>query len=224
MVETAIKEKPILFSTLMVKAILEGRKNQTRRVLKLRKGDTIGNISDSTGVIEYIICGPDGDEVPMEFVSPYGVWGDRLWIREGFATEQKFDDKPMSFFDNASDVPIWYKADDIDYKNDYVPRGKWRPSIFIPRWASRINLEVTDVIIQRLQDISEDDAIAEGVGFGWQMNAGWPDYKHIKDRVCTMTQDTAKASYATLWNSINTKRGYSWESNPWVWAVNFKKI
>lgn len=204
MVEIKVKEKPILFSTPMVKAILECRKTQTRRVLKLKKGDTIGRIYDEKET-EYIICGPDGDEVFMEFVSPYGVWGDRLWVREGFATEKKFDDKPMSFFDNASDVPIWYRADDIDYKNDYVPRGKWRPSIFIPRWASRITLEITNISIQKLQDISHQDITAEGLGDGYT-EIGW------------------NYAYGQLWNKLNEKRGYGWSTNPWVWAISFKRV
>jgi len=98
----------------------------------------------------------------------------------------------------------------------------WIPSIHMFRWASRITLEVVSVRVERLQEISEEDAKAEGVGHGFQLNGGWPDYQHIKGGVCELTQDTARMSFATLWDSINGKK-HPWESNPWVWVVEFRK-
>lgn len=205
------KERPILFSAPMVKAILEGRKTQTRRVIKLRKGDTIGRIYDSQST-EYIICGKDGDEVPMEFACPYGSVGDRLWVRESFAAS--YEGKTCQF-----------KADGKDIM---PPREKWRPSIFMPRWASRITLEITDVRVQRVQEISLEDADAEGVS----VYDSTGEYGDVLD-------------YRTLWNKINGKirnrqftlddksnkhyiKGqigeYSWEANPWVWAITFWRI
>jgi hypothetical protein len=101
-------------------------------------------------------------------------------------------------------------------------REAWKPSIHMPKNAARIWLEVTDVKVERLHDISEEDAKAEGVGAGFQMNAGWPDYLHIQNGVCSVTQDTASVSFGTLWEFINGKE--SWEANPWVWVVSFKVL
>jgi len=99
---------------------------------------------------------------------------------------------------------------------------KWRPSIHMPEWAARTIVTITDIRAQRVQDISEDDAIAEGVGVGWQMNAGWPDYQHIRnDFVCELTQDTARLSFASLWDSIHGEG--SWTKNEWVFAYSFRR-
>jgi len=97
-----------------------------------------------------------------------------------------------------------------------------RSPLFLPADLARTIIEITDIRAQRVQDISEDDAIAEGVGAGWQMNAGWPDYQHIKNGVCALTQDTARLSFWTLWNSIHGDG--AWDLNPWVWAYTFRRI
>ncbi len=186
-----MKEKPILFSTEMVKAILEGRKTQTRRVIK---------------PIPKLLCVRDGAEhwtIPNygtgEWVCLYGQVCDRLWVRETWGL---LNTEPKDGKDKAT---IYYKATD---GNKHVLRyQKWRPSIFMPRWASRITLGITDIRVQRLQEISETDCIAEGIP------QQIPDYweSHYK-------------AYSVLWDSINFKRGYSWESNPFVWAITFKRI
>ena len=205
-----MKDKPILFSTPMVKAILEGKKTQTRRILKLKKGDTVGKIYDDKET-EYIICDKDGDEVPMEFVSPYGVAGDRLWVRETWGLTQG----------NGSPIDAWisYKAggqnSELPIRDngnlfDYPIKEGWRPSIFMPRWASRITLEVTEVIVQRLQNITEEDAQAEG--FTEQLESEGIYYK------------SARMGFYETWNKLNSKRGYSWDSNPFVWAISFKVV
>ncbi len=175
---TQIKEKPILMSTEMVRAILEGKKFQTRRVVKPQ---------------------------------PFGV-GSRLWVRETFKYID-FDLRDMG--ELHPNVKIEYKADGLqrwvkgDYKTQISipvpPNEIWRPSIFMPRWASRITLEITELRAQPVQDISEEDAIAEGIANGaYAVN---PRY-----------------SFQVLWDSINKKRGYSWESNCWVWAISFKRV
>lgn len=208
------KEKPILFSTPMVQAILKGLKTQTRRVIKFKKpfdrADSwpyCKELPDNTFM--WVDCEINSANFPEEYLKgggtkPKYLVGNRLWVRETFATELKFNDKPMSFFDNAGDVPIWYKADLLDYKNDFIPRGKWRPSIFMPRWASRITLEVTSVRCERLQAITEKDAIAEGV-------------EALEDRCSHI------AEYLDLWDSINGKK-YPWSSNPWVFVYEFKRV
>jgi len=177
-------ELPILFSGEMVRAILDGRKTQTRRVVKLP-------VSEIGKMVKY-----RGDWVlPCEW-SPYGKSGDRLWVRETWwqwgGTEKR----------------ISYRADTLP---SFAPNGGFRPSIFMPRWASRITLEVVDVRVERLQDISEDDAKAEGV----MASGGW----NADDTEYCVGYRTA---FSRLWDSINAKRGYSWATNPWVWAVEFK--
>jgi hypothetical protein len=164
-------------STEMVKAILDGRKTQTRRT----RGLEVVNRS-----LDFAI----------KCQCPYGRPGDRLWVRESFYVQPDIyrPDKPS---------PIHYKADeDTGCLEDYV----FKPSIFMPRWASRITLEITRIRAERVQDISEEDCIAEG----------------IKDSGLGVVD--LLLSYAVLWDSINAKRGYSWESNPWVWVIEFKRL
>lgn len=190
-----IKERPIIFSGPMVKAILEGRKTMTRRPCKGQR--ELSNIHDFR---------LDG--------CPYGITGNRLWVRETWCC-----DNPASAQDAMSPgYGIFYKATEVS-PDIY----KWKPSIFMPRWASRITLEIMGVKIERVQDISGEDAIKEGIGAGFQMNAGWPDYQHIKNGVCELTQDTVRMSFASLWDSIY-KPPYSWTDNPWVWAIEFRRI
>jgi hypothetical protein len=152
---------------------------------------------------------------------PYGGPGDMLWTREMWHTTRSLDGvKPSNLVPGA---PIEYAVDpEFPLLQD---GGKWRPSIFMPRWASRDTLEIVELRAQRVQEITEADAVAEGVGFGFQMNAGWPDYQHINKRgVCTLTQDTAEMSYATLWDSINAVRGRGWDRNPFCWVISFKRV
>ena len=202
-----MKEHPILFSTEMVKAILAGQKTQTRRVVKLRNGDTVGNISESGKVLEWIICDKDGDEVPLEFACPYGSTGDRLWVRETFAPEQMASGK----------TNIVYRADGVNPPTYIMANGKeiptlWKPSIFMPRWASRITLEITGIKVERVQDITPEDCFAEGI-------------ENVGDGVGRLgdTWSMATSLYASLWNKINGKK-YPWKDNSWVWAISFKRI
>lgn len=204
--EHVMKERPILFSGQMVRAILEGRKTQTRRVAKIGDGSHVED-EDIPAAYE------DGSRDPwiMDFQTkhypqwvkrhcPYGKPGDRLWVRETWA------DTGWPLTGPA----IAYRADP-DHADHDMPR--WRPSIHMPRWASRITLEVVSVRVERLQEISEEDAKAEGIN-----NAGeqWECY------CCGGTKSTARGSFETLWESINGPE--SWDANPWVWVVEFKRI
>ncbi len=128
----------------------------------------------------------------QEYGCPYGDVGDRLWVRETWC------------YYGAGDAHLGYKATD-EICPDAI--DKWKPSIYMPRAASRIMLEVTEVRVQRLQDISEEDAIAEGIP---------------KDDWFGLL--TVKRDFQELWNAINEKRGYGWDSNPWVWAVSFEVL
>lgn len=173
-----MKERPILFKAEMVKAILEGRKTMTRRVMKTQPH-----------------C---QEEVQAGFFkSPYGQPGDRLWVRESFgyhADEEKYVERPF----------ILYQAD-----RQALPHvNKWRPSIHMPRWASRILLEITEVRVQLLQHISETEAWKEGV-----MANGTSRHAH-----------EGQDLFRELWNSINAARGIGWDMNPWVWVVSFRRV
>jgi hypothetical protein len=224
--EVGMKERPILFNTEMVKAVLDGRKTQTRRVIKPQPKHYDNNIPGLTsgcmGLIhkgqKYSIGYPADFSYKMlvEQHSPYGQVGDRLWVRE---TWQRECDGDGSF------VNYLYKADEEDLSDwsDYYTGEigmKWKPSIFMPREASRITLEITDIRVERVQDISSDDADAEAFGGNYPSD-DFPDifygdrerWSHLSIPEC----------FGILWDSINEKRGFGWDLNPWVWVVEFKK-
>ena len=191
--------KPILFSGEMVRAILDGRKTQTRRVIKPQP---------SAGVRRsvFVLSGLE-DGHGRELRCPYGRPGDTLWVRETWASHKYMDDtKPSEFTAGAQMLPVWYRADGVQSDE----RGKWRPSIFMPRWASRITLRVVDVRVEQVQDISEEDAVAEGVTKN--LPDGW---------ICA---ESHRMIFKRLWNSINGTRGYAWYTNPWVWVVEFEEV
>ena len=225
-----MKERPILFSAPMVRAILVGRKTQTRRVVALSNSTVLGRhdrqmwdrlVWDDGANPVSIDPGPDpfgsGDyeylHVPfMEDgeglrarVRPRVKAGDRLWVRETWAATCALDeDKPT---DLSPDHDYWYRADDPS--DDRI--GRWRPSIHMPRWASRIDLLVTGVRVQKLQDISEEDAKAEGLRGPKPYTTG-----------ARIDLASAQLRFADLWESINGIG--SWYSNPWVWVVDFRPV
>lgn len=180
-----MEEKPILFTGEMVRAVLDGRKTQTRRVIKPQPG----------------LLGPK--DIPLLlYYCPYGQPGDRLWVRESWSVDMSMDHLKPS--DVPEDSIVYYRANtDKDWERQSTGQvmGKKRPSIFMPRWASRINLEITDIRVERVQDITEEDAKAEGVDWYPAMRAN--------------------RLFQSLWDSINAKRGYAWDVNPWVWVVEF---
>lgn len=191
-----MKEHPIIFSGPMVRAILEGRKTMTRRVVKPSvKCCTVGAYTTDSGSAKPVNVQEDGD--PWTDIScPYGQPGDRLWVRE---TWTECDG-------------VFYAATDTRPGMNGIPQA-WRPSIFIPRWASRITLEVTDVRVERVQDISDEDAVREGT---------FVNQNAIGVQLTNRDETIPRAVFADLWDSINAKRGYSWEANPWVWIIEFK--
>lgn len=224
-------ERPIIFSTEMVQAILDGRKTQTRRVIKQQPSE--GTFEDNVAVLGYFSLS-DGtktgygfcDESGREYKCPYGMPGDELWVRETWGvllstynweygweceglcdakvTRMGFEDEQYSGREKYS---VMYKADGYEA----CEGESWRPSIFMPRWASRIQLVIKDIRVERLQDITEDDAKAEGVG---RPRYDWGDGVTFIP--------TEKTEFSKVWETINAKRGYSWESNPWVWVVEFE--
>ena len=175
-----MKERPILFNGPMVRAILDGRKTQTRRVVKPQPETKPHNGVDDKWFSEYSDIKNLGF---LKHTCPFGQPGDRLWVREAFT---EYPQKGLL-----------YKADGCNKKLG-VWWG-WRPSIHMPRRASRIKLEVTDVRVERLQNISEEDIYAEGI-------------------------DTNSHDFMELWDSINAKRGHGWDANPFVWVVEFRRV
>ncbi len=210
-----MKERPILFSGPMVRAILEGRKTQTRRVVKPRHYWHMDHRDDGTQwpyFDDYVYAEPD----PVEVLCPYGVPGDRLWVRETW--------RLIAWDGDAQTVGVDYPADGPDGEARYIETAdhlalarrllsrRKRPSIHMPRWASRITLQVTGVRVERVQDICDADAMAEGV-----------DWSGLVDRT-GLTKGGAVDTFRALWDSINAKRGYGWGVNPWVWVVTFEAL
>jgi len=199
-----MKERPILFSAPMVRAILEGRKTQTRRIIKEQP---LPGCIGAYGVGIPFIRGKNGD-----VRCPYGQLGDRLWVRETFHT--------------VDGHRAFYRADyNHNPKGDKEHGIVWTPSIHMPRWASRINLEVTGVRVEQLNEISVEDAKAEGIKqarepLSYLWNADYPD------KGCGTSGDDKEpgpvAAYHHLWTSINGVG--SWNKNPWVWVVEFKVV
>jgi hypothetical protein len=220
-----MRELPILFSGAMVRALLDASKTQTRRVVKLPHDNPLGQWEPT------IIGGPNGgrtaagETVPLQggiwhtrtgdcLMCPHGQPGDRLWVRETL----KFVDTPTTRHDHvlyaADDVRVPRETGLVDWACDGMAFGFANsvPSIHMPRWASRISLEVTGVRVERLQDISEDDAYAEGAF------AGAYEYDNGEGT------ETARESFQCLWDSLNAARGYGWDANPWVWVVEFRRV
>ncbi|MBE3130599.1 MAG: hypothetical protein IMZ54_07765 [Acidobacteria bacterium] len=213
-----MKERPILFSSEMVKAILDGRKTQTRRVVKPQpeQGLTIGNISCNGMQEEWFLCDKDGDEIPDSIINcPYGQPSDRLWVRETW-------DVYSSESDNQPSGPpvVTYKADG---GYSATRPGRWRSPIFMPRTMSRITFEITAVRVERLQDISEENAKAEGCG-GYVGGEGPVNECVLAVEPGYLHQRFFRDGFSFLWDSLNAKRGYGWDANPFVWVISFRRI
>ena len=206
-------ERPILFSGPMVRAILEGRKTMTRRVFKPE--NIVIDEYPGGGLRYRTYARKDGDlyETGVGSFSPgnwlhycpYGVPGDRLWVKETWADEHPFDGQ------------ILYRE-----RDEYRAPERWTPSIFLPRKYSRILLEVISVRVERVQDISEEDAIAEGM-IKWTP-ADRECWAHYEYEPGLAGRATAKGAFWYLWDSINAKRGFGWDANPFVWVVEFRRI
>lgn len=219
-------ERPILFSAPMVRAILAGTKAQTRRVIKrpLRCPEWTAyryfgpSKNDPTCRSMAIECGPDyPDDASDQVLCPYGGAGDRLWVRETFA---KIDGQTQPWIE--TDYRATYEHG--DRLGDALGlKKRWTPAIHMPRAASRLTLEITGVRVERLQDISEADAIAEGVGNVIVSDGGesrWMNYADPGSKANAFGD--ARRSYRSLWDSINGPG--SWNANPWVWIVEFSRV
>lgn len=194
-----MSDHPILFSGPMVKALLDGRKMQTRRVIDQVRG--IGKITEfqKSSTPKYDWQFRDSRKMWNDLTSdrfmphcPYGQKLDFLWVRETWATHATVRiPQPGS--------QVFYRAS-VDNESHYT----WRPSIHMPRWASRITLEITGVRVERVQEITPLDALAEGI--------------------TPQKELSAVAQFAELWETLNAQRGFGWKANPWVWVIEFKQV
>ena len=239
-----MKERGIIFQGWGVRAILDNLKSLTRRLKGLEKINKTPDEWEQAVQLNdgsWSFWGPHG--VDKEWVRnkaypngggfkcPYGVVGDRLWVRETFAKYQTINHTRRMdgrSFAEISDGFAAYRADGhetiVDLKDHIrlmsgadleaieVENDKWKPSIFMPRWASRIDLEITGVRVERLQEITEEDAIAEGSQI--------PCAQLPKS--CQQATMTERTQFSRIWDSINKK--HPWELNPWVWVIEFKRI
>lgn len=210
--EARIREKGLIFNSEMVRAILDGRKTQTRRIVK----GTDGAVKfckewDINGEEVFVVLG-EKDHTGMNPVlgaisCPFGAVGDRIWVREAFRVHSRATDVATLVY-KASERNSWTEQTHrvpVAVCNKPATPEKWTPSLHMPRWASRILLEITDVRVERLKSISDGDAIREGCSTA-DMKSG----------------DCVADVFARLWASIYGDE--SWKSNPWVWVIEFKRV
>lgn len=235
--EKMIKERPIIFSDVNIEPIQKGKKTQTRRVIKKE--------------IQHVDIEPqymknrwgfwnDTDMSNGKIVKcPYGIPGDRLWVRETWA-DVNSEEGPSLLYRSDGCLVSWHDfsktfdrdygaGPSMDYKaypGDYTmwwsdllrgePEHRWRTPLYMPRWASRIDLEVVSVRVERLQNITEEDARAEGCFFD--------DEPGCPEGFCEEDRPKARDEFIFLWNKIHKKDGYVWTKNPWVWVIEFKRL
>jgi len=206
-----MKERPILFSGPMVRAILDGTKTQTRRVAKLTAG---GHVKEPGGHRRWHPADPEA-----VLACPYGQPGDRLWVREGFAIDAAAHAPDGHYGLTYLADGTWIEMDYSEIDERRLTPGKKYPSIYMPRWASRIKPGVQAVRVERVQDISEEDAKAEGMRAVEIFTLGGT-HPHVVATGAHITI-TERDAFRALWDSINAKRDHGWTTNPWVWVVEF---
>ncbi|ENP0655967.1 hypothetical protein ACCH91_000860 [Serratia marcescens] len=228
-----MKERPVIFNSEMVRAILDGRKTQTRRAISDRHLHLI-DVASQVGECYPLESGIDHANSQSYYREhcPFGRVGVRLWVRETFAVLGNEDGCPIDWDGNLikgdeKQAARIYKASCWQQPGNYglwsIPdrdtqyEGAWRPSIHMPRWASRITLEITAVRVERLNDISEEDARAEGISDGGCLNCG-----DSEPCGCASPDPDATDAFAYLWQSIYGLE--SWYTNPWVWVIEFRRV
>jgi hypothetical protein len=224
-----VKERGILFKGELVRAILAGKKTQTRRLVRPQP--------ESVDLVRHVTVPFSGSPKMLQgsLRCPYGVPGDRLWVRETWQAIHVSIDYDTGYGDDlcaAEKIPLtsesgyWspvYAATDPQADMLREDRGfSWRPALHMPRWASRITLEITDVRVQRLQEITEEDARAEGLPSIFER------FPHMgREQRLTSGERAAdaphRAAFAVLWDEINGDRAL-WLSNPWTWAITFRRL
>jgi len=207
------QEHGIIMSGNHPRLILDGTKTMTRRTYGLKEINEHPNLAQFKGITvlgEYAfeIDLQDGTTTMKYIKCPYGQVGDRLYCKETWAVDKLWDNEKPSEVNHLASV--WYAT---DYMGDWV--GKTRPSIFMPRWASRITLEITELRAERLQEIIPSDVTREGLG--WDITT----LSISNDE--EMEQNLIK-QFQELWDSLNAKRGYSWGTNLFCWVISFKVV
>lgn len=217
-----MRERPILFSGPMIRALLDGRKTVTRRVLE----EPPGMLVDGRGTPFTTVYEQKEDSLQRRnILCRYGQPGDRLWVKETWRPE-------ASSIGHRIGWKLTYAADDAVLFSDLARvDGSWRcpkaakngnvTPLFMPRWASRLSLEVVSVRVERLHDITEEDSRAEGVERLLEAN-GWRNYEPEPAFESVSYHLTARESFASLWRSINGPE--SWDANSWVWRVEFRRV
>jgi hypothetical protein len=202
-----MKEHPIPFTGPMVRAILDGRKTQTRRVIPKRILDNpfLELLGDVPHFLHHRDCGnycdyACGGYFLCEHSPLYGSPGDRLWVKETWQHLQNQNNEWAKYLEPKRASECFYRADESD-PNTRPISGRWRSPMFMPRWASRIILDVTAIRVEHVQDITEADAYAD-------------TYSAMHEHV--------RGDFAVLWDTLNAKRGYGWDANPWVWVIEFE--
>lgn len=217
--------KPILYNGPMINAILNKQKWQTRRVIKPQPvlhdeaepndlvwlSGGLHKVKASKGRNERVT----GQLNAYPYSCPYGAPGDQLWVRE----MHEIDGERIVY---RADMAARFRTacpDALFYLSlDYTPTTKWRPSIFMPKWACRLYLTIKDIRVEQLQDISEDDARAEGITDGGCLTCG-----ESEPCGCDDPNPSARDGFIWLWNSINKKPGRTWDDNPYIWVISFEK-
>ncbi|BDH46426.1 hypothetical protein TUM12370_24700 [Salmonella enterica subsp. enterica serovar Choleraesuis] len=234
----AVKERGMIFNAEMVRAILDGRKTQTRRIISDRHIHLI-DAASQVGECYPLESGVDHGNSQSYYREhcPFGKPGDRIWVRETWSQLGNEDGCAINWNDELvkgggpeaariyrasceqkpGNYGLWSIPDDAFWKphtDSMEFEGAWRPSIHMPRWASRITLEITDVRVERLNDISQSDALSEGMPVSHpsidsvSRSLGYPDF--------------SRSAFAQLWQSIYGEE--SWQANPWVWVIEFKRV
>jgi hypothetical protein len=228
-----MKERPILMNGAMVRAVLDGSKTQTRRIVK--------KVGLAAPAPQSVIDGAATYAGGMVAHCPYGQPGDRIWVRETWGVISHAWDEACNLIDWVPDRPataisempfgqgyysghVIYAADGAfewsgDDDGDGEPRSAWHPSIHMPRRASRIQLEIVSVRVERLQDISDADIVAEGI----DMEA-LAESQDRYDIVCKGSDASGRATERTAWRDLWESTGGDWDANPWCWAITFKRV
>ncbi|ENZ7224853.1 morphogenetic protein [Klebsiella pneumoniae] len=227
-----MKERGMIFNGEMVRAILDGRKTQTRRIMKLqpkpsksRPGDFWFSSKKLESMVHVSDLAPGNSPIAdyhlfiQEHCCPFGAVGDRIWVREAFRVHSRATDVATLVY-KASERNSWTEQTHrvpVAVCNKPATPEKWTPSLHMPRWASRILLEITDVRVERLNAISEEDARAEGIIDGGCLNCGEPE-----PCGCANPEPDATDAFAYLWQSIYGQE--NWNADPWVWVIEFKRV
>lgn len=244
MAMTALKERPIIFTAEMVRALLAGRKTQTRRPVKPQpETDEPGNAVYYPNKEHWefgMALNGQGIKTQKSWEEsgytkcPYGKPGDRLWVREKFKLAKEYDHLPASAVPKSGEETLCYCLDATHtlVGPTAIELGRVRVARYMPRWASRLTLEITGVRVERVQAITEADALAEGVepirGIADPHDASknytyYPDYRPPVDHINVCSN--AKTSFMTMWQSMYSPDPVKgWDANPWVWVVSFKRV